>query len=251
MKIGIPLVLSAAGGACAIMMARGSFPASLNPFKPKSKLIKVENFHSQNHSAPLSLEEEGISETEGQKPNVEEVLLSLKNRVEDLERKELDIEKQFIWYQNLKEREALLVELRNTLVLDMAHISFLEKEILLMEEENKRFESLVTEYLGVSEQLEGQKTENKLLEREVKKLKKRLKEQSKIIREKSLKVEESKKEIWRNNEEMESKKKIIEKLENEVRELKMQMNQLQEEENRDSSSFKVSSFFLFSPFNFV
>ncbi|CAK9323110.1 unnamed protein product [Citrullus colocynthis] len=226
LKIGIPLALSAAGGVCAIMMARGSFPASLNLFKPRSKLIENENFHS------ISLEKEEILEAEGEKPNVEEVILSLKGKVEDLERKEMDIERQFIWYQNLKEREALLVELRNTLVLDMAHIDFLEKEIMLMEEENKRFESLVREYLGVSEQLEGQKTENKLLEREVKRLKKKLKDQSKIIREKNLKIEDSKTQLWRNNEEMETKKRMIEKLGNEVKELKMQMGQLQEEKNK-------------------
>lgn len=237
LKVGIPLALSAAGGICGIMMAKGSFPSSLNPFKPRSKIMKNENFHSSS----ISLEEEKTSQL-----NVEEVILSLKGRVEDLERKELDIERQFVWYQNLKEREALLVELRNTLVLDMAHINFLEREILLMEEENKRFENLVTEYLGVSEQLEGQKTENKLLEREVKRLKKRLKEQSKMIREKNLKIEDSKSQLWRNNEEMETKKKIIERLGNEVNELKMQMGrQLEEEKNQDSSTPKVSSFLPF------
>ncbi|XP_038904867.1 myosin-10 [Benincasa hispida] len=239
LKVGIPLAISAAGGICAIMMAKGSFPTSLNLFKPKSKLMKNENFHSHNHSSSISFEEEEILETEGEKPNVEEVILSIKGRVEDLERKELDIERQFIWYQNLKEREALLVELKNTLLLDIAHINFLEKEILLMEEENKRFESLVTEYLGVSEQLEGQKTENKLLEREVKKLKKRLKDQSKIIREKNLKIEDSKTQLWRNNEEMETKKRMIEKLGKEVKELKMQMDQLQEDKNKALSTSKI------------
>ena len=234
LKIGIPLALSAAGGVCCgIMMARSSFP-SLNPLKRISKLIKNENFDSQNHSAPLPLKQKETS------PKIEEVLLGLKNRVEDLERKELGIEKQFIWYQNLKEKEALLMELKNTLVLDMAHIRFLEKEILLMEEENKRFESLVTEYLGVSEKFEGQKPENRLLEREVKKVKKRLKEQSKMIREKNLKIEESRTEFWRNNEEMERKKRMIEKLRNELRDLKMQM----ENNASPSSSYKVI-FFLF------
>lgn len=233
-KVGIPLAISAAGGICGIMMAKGSFPSSLNFFKPKSKLMENENFQPSS----ITSEEEKTSQ-----PNAEEVILSLKTRVEDLESKELDIERQFIWYQNLKEREALLVELRNTLVLDMAHINFLEREILLMGEENRRFENLVTEYLGVSEQLEGQKTENKLLEREVRKLKKRLKEQSKMIREKNLKIEDSKSQLWRNNEEMETKKKMIERLGNEVKELKMQMDhQLEEENNQNLCTIKVSSF---------
>lgn len=251
-KIGIPLALSAASSVCAIIMSRGGFPASIyksktNLLKPKSKLKENENLHSKNSANSLSLEEEesSSSESEDRKPCIEEVISGLRRRVEDLEKKEVEIERQFIWYQNLKERESLLVELRNTLVLDMAHISFLEREILLMEEENKKFESLVSEYLGVSEQLEGQKSENKLLDREVKKLRKKLKEQSKIIREKNLKIEEIKAEVWRNGEEMETKKKVIEKLGNEVRELKMQLEELQEEENRASAKFKVSFLSLF------
>lgn len=221
LKIGIPLACSAAGGICAIMM---------------EKLMENRHFSSHNCSSfSIPLEDEEISETEEQKANVEKkVIQSLKDRVEELEKKEVEIEKQFIRYQNLKEREALLVEMKNTLVMDMGHISFLEREVLWMEEESKRFEGLVSEYLGVAEQVEGQRTENRLLVREVKKIKKRLKEQSKMIREKNLEIEDCKTKL-----EMETKRRMLEKVGNEVREL-----------NRQMAELKVS-FFFFSELNFA
>ena len=57
-------------------------------------------------------------------------------------------------YFDLKEQESLLMELKNMVLLEIAHVEFLDREISSAEAENERLRNLVVQYVGVLEYLE-------------------------------------------------------------------------------------------------
>ena len=219
LKAGIPLAVSVAGFIFARIQTR-KIPVS------KASLSETqsneERFCSLDSTVSLPCLEEN---------KIDEEMVSLRNRIQDLQERELKIEKHFLRYHNMKERELELMEFRNNLVLEMARIEFLGREISSIEEENKRFDEMVAEYLQVLEELEISRCENRLLRRKAKKFVKRAKEVDGVIWKQSLQIEANEAEISRNHIELERKASTIKGLEGDIMELQTVIGKLQEEKN--------------------
>nr|XP_023872344.1 uncharacterized protein LOC111984958 [Quercus suber] len=166
----------------------------------------------------------------GVKPKFEEIL-GFRSQIEDLERRAWELEKQFVSYCDLKEQESLLTELKNMVLLEIAHVEFLDREISSAEAENERLRNLVVQYVGVLEYIEHWKSKNGSLQRKVKRLLRRTKQQSRVKRDQNMKIEATEAEILRNCDGLETRFNVIKKLEEEVRELHKIMVQMREENN--------------------
>lgn len=249
-KAGIPLTLSVAAFVYAKIVARRSFPkdprlekTGQNSLDTNSQFGSEKSFHSLNsmcfpsveRNEPLVMDTNFTNSMERlgvwDKPDLEEEILGLKCRFEDLRNREQELEMRFIRYHDLKEQESALMQLRNMLLLEMAHIEFLDREISLMEDESRRFEKLLAESLRLLEQLEYWKSESGLLQRKVEKLLRMKKVQSNLIREKDMKIRAREGELSRTQKALESRTNLVNKLEDEVRELRMVLDQLHEEKN--------------------
>lgn len=216
LKAGIPLAVSVAGFIFARIQTR-KIPVSEASLSETQS--NEERFCSLDSTVSLPCLEEN---------KIDEEMVSLRNRIQDLQERELKIEKHFLRYHNMKERELELMEFRNNLVLEMARIEFLGREISSIEEENKRFDEMVAEYLQVLEELEISRCENGLLRRKAKKFVKRAKEGDGVIWKQSLQIEA---EISRNHKELERKASTIKGLEGDIMELQTGVGKLQEEKN--------------------
>ncbi|XP_057983655.1 uncharacterized protein LOC131168334 [Malania oleifera] len=122
---------------------------------------------------------------------------------------ERKLEMRFLWYCDLKEQEATLVELLNLMNLEMAHIDFLGREVSSMEDQNGVLGDMVVEFLRVADQNEFSRTENGLLQRKVKKLSRKMKKQSRVIGERNLNIKAIETEFLRTREELEMKTAMI------------------------------------------
>ncbi|KAF3441757.1 hypothetical protein FNV43_RR15672 [Rhamnella rubrinervis] len=248
LKAGIPLALSVAGYLCAKLMARRCVPKDpLFENQPEidSQLRDdQERFHSFGSSTslpsieyekPMAMDTDFKNSTESfeteDEPSVEEELLRLRSRIEDLQKREWELETQFLRYCDLKEQDCMLMQLENTLSFEMSQVEFLDKEIASMEAEKNRLETLVVEYLRVLELVEFWKSKNGFLHRKVKKLLRRIKVQSSRVREQGLKIEAREAVILRTHDVLEKRTNIIKELEDEVQELKMKLDDRQEEKN--------------------
>ena len=254
LKAGIPLALSVAGFIYARIIAKGrinpessSIENPVSPLKTDSK-EEFRGEDSLNSTFSTCGEDEQIgtsthfmnlitSSEIQDRTAYEEEILGLRMRIEDLQKREWELERQF---HRFKEQESVLMELRNMLLLETFYVEFLDREISSMGAENKRVKNIVMEYLRVVEQLEHWKSQNGLLQRKVKRLLRKTKGPAKIIREKDLKIEAKDSEIKRNGEVLYGRSNVIKKLEDEVRELKSLTDQLQEQKNEISKKLELA-----------
>lgn len=235
LKVGIPVaVISVAGFIYARIMARKSvltdysLKTQVNSFKSNTSDAfedEDDSFHSLPSTCIFSMED---GETTEDKANVEEIL-GLRSQIEDLGKREWELEKQIIHYWDLKEKESMLMELKNRLLLEKARVEFLDREISWVETGSEILGNLVVQFMGVLEQLEQGKSENRRLQRRVKRLLRRIKEQSRVMRKQNMKIEAREAEILRNYDELETRNDVIKKLEDEVREMHKIMDQMQKE----------------------
>ncbi|KAF2307488.1 hypothetical protein GH714_029085 [Hevea brasiliensis] len=246
LKAGIPLALSVAGFIYAKIISRRNIisdnSSSLETKVGKGSLETIDshevflNNSVKNDEEHMIISSQVLSSIESSdfthnESSFEGELLGLRSRIEELQKRVLALETQFLQYHAMKEEESLLMEIKNKLVLEAAHVEFLDKEISSMEAERERFENLVVEYLRVLEQLEFAKLENGLLRRKVRRISRKMKEQSRVVTEKNLKIEAAEAEILRCYDALETRSSVIKKMEDEVRELQTIVNQLQEEKN--------------------
>ncbi|XP_062115153.1 protein CHUP1, chloroplastic [Humulus lupulus] len=246
-KAGIPLALSVAAFVYARIVARRSVfkdtmleNTKVNSLEIGSQFGSEKSFHSLSSTRlpsvecnePLVIETNSMESSETQnKPDLEEEILGLKSRLDDLRNIEEELEMKFIRYNNMKEQESVLMHLTNMLLLEMAQIEFLDRETSLIEDESRRLEKLLVESLRLLEQLEYWKSENGLLQRKVKRLLRIKKVQSSLIKEKELKIKARERELLKTQEELETRTSLIKELEDEVRELRMVLHQMQEDKN--------------------
>ncbi|KAA8518653.1 hypothetical protein F0562_016127 [Nyssa sinensis] len=249
-KAAIPLAISVAGFIIARITTRKSSVSKASQSEiqlnssetiSQGEFRDEESFHSLDSASSNCMEDEEHIVTDTHYMNsltslhiqdrhdLEEDRSFLRRRIEDLQKKELELERRFLRYQDLKEQESLLMELRNMLLLEIAHVESLDKEISLMEAESRRLEDLVIEYLKVLQQLEFSRMENRLLQRKVKKLMRKAKQRSRVINEQNLQIENRQAKILGNQRELEKRGNVIMEMEDEIRELQMNFNQLQKE----------------------
>ncbi|TYJ18907.1 hypothetical protein E1A91_A09G154200v1 [Gossypium mustelinum] len=170
----------------------------------------------------------------------EEEILGLRSRVEELQKREWELERKFLRFVDIKEQESVLMELRNMLLMESLCVEFMDREISSMEAENKRVENIVMEFVGVVEQIEHWKSQNGLLERKVKRLLRKTKGLEKLIGEKDLKIQAKDAEIRRNGEELQGRSNVIKKLDDEMRDLKCLTLQLQDQKDKLSKKLELA-----------
>lgn len=233
LKAGVPLAVSFAGLIYAWIMAKKSL-SKVSSFtenkvdKPENNSLQgskyEESFENENHT---SIEDEEESAT----PLDSSVLNSLRNQIEGMQIRELALTLQFEKYCEKKEQESLVMEMKNMLSLETAHVEFLDREISFIENEAMRLENFVVQYLKITEKIEYWKSENEMLQKKVKKLVRKSKAQSHLIKEQNLKIKEGEAEILRNHDALQIKDSVINKLEEDIRELERVLEQLHDENN--------------------
>ncbi|KAL0410010.1 UNVERIFIED_CONTAM: hypothetical protein Slati_3590700 [Sesamum latifolium] len=129
LKAGIPLAISLAGFVVARIVARKSWT-----------LPTASSALSQRQETGSSVEDDRVSESSvvDYSCELQEVILGLRSRIEEMQDRELQLEKRFLRYQDLKDQETVLMELQNKLMLEMNRVEFMWREISTLEAENQR-----------------------------------------------------------------------------------------------------------------
>ncbi|KAL2250701.1 UNVERIFIED_CONTAM: Protein CHUP1, chloroplastic [Sesamum indicum] len=228
---GIPLAISLAGFIVARIAARKScfrLTASSALSQRQETASRVED--------DCALESSVVDDS----CELQEEILGLRSRIEEMQDRELQLEKRFLRYQDLKDQETVLMELQNKLMLEINRVEFMGREILVLEADNQRFDAAVVEYLRVLRLLEFSKTENGQLSKRVEKLSRRTKQQSWILRKQILQIMSKETEISRNRKELEAKADCIRLLENEIKKLKLNTEQLEGKKNELSDKLRAA-----------
>ncbi|KAK1403350.1 Peptidylprolyl isomerase [Heracleum sosnowskyi] len=163
---------------------------------------------------------------------LEEEIVSLKGKVKDLQGRELELKFRFLHYLEMKDQEMELTELENCLSFEILKTEFLDRELLSMEAETKRFEGMVIDFLKLARQLQISISENKALYKIITRLLSKAKEMSHVMQRKNKEIEAGETEMSSNNEELSRRANRISVLENELLEMR-HITEKQEEENNE------------------
>ncbi|GMI71174.1 hypothetical protein HRI_000786700 [Hibiscus trionum] len=249
LKAGIPLALSVAGFIYARLIAKRRINLEASSMEVDSQEFRGEDRLDSTSSTTgdegetICTSADFMSMTKSSEIRnriaYEEEIAGLRTRVEQLQKREWELERKFLRFCDLKEQESVLMELKNML-LETLYAEFMGREVSSMEAENKRIENIVMEHLRVVGQVEHWKSKNGLLERKVKKLLRKTKAQDKLLREKDSKIVAKDAEIRRNGEELQRRSNGIKKLEDEVKELKSLTDQLRDQRNELSKKLELA-----------
>ncbi|PKI57654.1 protein CHUP1, chloroplastic [Punica granatum] len=186
-----------------------------------------------------SCNEEGTSSEIGDKLGFQEEVLGLGRLVEGLQERERKLEMQFLRYCELRDREALLQEMGNTLELELGRTEALSREVSSIEAEHKRAAEIALQYVKVLQEMQCLKSENKVTQRKVKRLLRKVKQQSDLVRDGNRRIEAQEKDTSRTRLELEGERDAIQKLEGEIRELRQVLEKLRQE--KDEMGIKLNS----------
>ncbi|RID69765.1 hypothetical protein BRARA_C01841 [Brassica rapa] len=217
LRVGVALVPSATG----LIFAR------LVSWKEDNE---VTSSASNPESSPSPSRRNGGQEEEEEKESLvdhqKREILSLNLRLEELQKKEDEMELRFARYCFLKDKEVRLVERKSMLVLERSHLDFFHREVSAMEEELKRGQDLVIVYRKLVGEIQELRSKTRLLEGEAKKLRIRVKQLHRVVNQKSRK---SVKKLLKCIHELGKKNNFVKELEGQVKGLKANLDLLQEE----------------------
>lgn len=165
------------------------------------------------------------------RPELEQEIISLKNQVSALEQRQGELKEHFLHYRRSQEQESALKELRNALEFEITHFDYLGLKLEIMEAENRRLESVLSEYPRVIKELGLAKSQMQLMQRKMKKLVRMKREGLSAFRLQAFVLQERKAEIASKDEELKQRKREIEELKAAVVELQRIADQLQMENN--------------------
>ncbi|XP_021736497.1 protein CHUP1, chloroplastic-like [Chenopodium quinoa] len=226
-KAGIPAALSIAAYVCARIMSKQS--SNLIPSPSDEETYRYDSlnptYDDQYNEDDSSLHGQGVNSSS----NLEDKLLELGIHIENLQRRERDLMRQFVRYRGMKEKEFMLMEMKSKMMLEKARAEFLLKEMSFVQEESQRIGSFILEYIKIVQQLEESKKENGLLEMKARKLCKRARQRLKIIRELKMRIQAREEEVLNNQEEIQKKDDLIQELEDEINQMKEVVDHLQRE----------------------
>ncbi|XP_013634188.1 protein CHUP1, chloroplastic [Brassica napus] len=225
LKVGVALVLSATG----LFLAR--FVSRKEENEVTSSARNQESTSSSSRRNDGEQEEE--TEIRGDHQQQQEIL-GLRSRLEELQRKEYEMELRFERYCNMKEQEVMLMEHKSMLSLEKTQLDFLRRELSGMEEEYKRGQDLVIVFLKLVGEIQELRSENWFLEGRAKKLRRRGKQLYRVLKEKSMRSTSVEKELLKCLDELEMKNSVVKELEGEVKDLKARVDVLQEEKEEVS-----------------
>ncbi|WJX18056.1 hypothetical protein P8452_07900 [Trifolium repens] len=246
LKAGVPLAVSLAGLIYAWIITKKSLKKVSSFSENYSHAPQINSHDGTRHEEYSdkfsSMEDEEEKEDEEHDSSIDSSVLSesfdleqeitcLRSKIEGMQIRELALTLQFDKYCEMKEKESMLMEIKNMLLLEKSRVEFFDREISFIETETMRLESFVVQYLKIIEKLEYWKSENRLLQKKVQKLLKKSKSQSLLIKEKTLMIKEGEEEILRNQDELQKRASVIHKLEDEIIELKRVLEDFQDEKN--------------------
>lgn len=190
LKAGIPLALALSG--CFVIAKITTRKASLSPsdLQVKNQDTDSSEIH-KNEEDDHTYNAETYYHRNDTNYNALEEILGLRSRIREMQ----DMEKRFLYYQELKDQEMVLIELQNALMLETNRAEFMGREVSLMEAENQRFECLALEYLKVLRLLEHSRSQNKQLHKRVDKLLRKTRRHYGILRKQKSLIESKETEI--------------------------------------------------------
>ncbi|KAI3472003.1 hypothetical protein Pfo_028691 [Paulownia fortunei] len=206
LKAGIPLAVTLAGFILARIATRKSSLPTASPPPSESQVnsqetdscetyADEESYHSldseclpcvdeDDHTCAEAYYHSNALESSVMKESYElqEEILGLRSRIEDMQDREWQLEKRFLNYQDLKDQEIVLMELQNKLMLEINRVEFLGEKFRYWRQKSR---------------------ENEQLHKRVKKLLRKTKERCRILRKQSLQIESKETEISKNKKELE------------------------------------------------
>lgn len=225
LKVGVALVLSATGLILARFVSRK---------EDNEVTSSASNPESTSSSSRRNDGEEEEEHTESLGDHQQQEILGLRSRLEELQRKEYEMELRFERYSNMKDQEVLLMEHKTMLSLEKAQLDFYRRELSAMEEEHKRGQDLVIVFLKLVGEIQELRSENWFLEKQAKKLRRGGKQLYRLVNEKNRRSIAVEKELLKCVDELEMKNSIVKELEGEVKDLKARVDVLQEEKKEVS-----------------
>ncbi|XP_076935064.1 protein CHUP1, chloroplastic-like [Bidens hawaiensis] len=163
--------------------------------------------------------------------HLKEHIFTLKCKIEELQELEREIEVRFFKFIELKDQEHTLIEVQNGLHMEKERAEFLEREVSTMEDQNKKFDEMVVEYLHALEELKSLRSENKVVKRREKNVLRKNKESLRLIVKQKLKIEAQEEEMLSNESELKQKDVVIEGFEREVEVMRAEIDRLENEKN--------------------
>ncbi|CAN6832324.1 unnamed protein product [Brassica oleracea] len=225
LKVGVALVLSATGLFLARFVSR----------KEENEVTSSARNQESTSSSSRRNDGEQEEETEIRRDHQQQQeILGLRSRLEEVQRKEYEMELRFERYCNMKEQEVMLMEHKSMLSLEKTQLDFLRRELSGMEEEYKRGQDLVIVFLKLVGEIQELRSENWFLEGRAKKLRRRGKQLYRVLKEKSMRSTSVEKELLKCLDELEMKNSVVKELEGEVKDLKARVDVLQEEKEEVS-----------------
>lgn len=221
LKAGIPLAISVAGFIWAKIVAT------------RRKVGE------SSESEPCDEEQMSLEVQEMPGIREEEVVLGLGRLLQGLQERQWKLETQFLRYCELRDREALLLEMGNLLELELGQVEALTREVMSMESEHKRVAEIALEYAEVLEEMQCLRSENQAMQRRVKKLLRKVKGQSGFMQESNLRIEAQEREISSTRSTLVCVRDAVKKMEGEVRELRRVMEQMRQE--KDDLQIRLNS----------
>ncbi|WZY92228.1 hypothetical protein YC2023_064557 [Brassica napus] len=224
LKVGVALVLSATGLILARFVSR----------KEDNEMTSSASNPESTSSSRRNDGEEEEEHTESIGDHQQQEILGLRSRLEELQRKEYEMELRFECYCNMKEQEVMLMKHKTMLSLEKAQLDFYRRELSAMEEEHKRGQDLVIVFLKLVGEIQELRSENWFLEKQAKKLRRGGKHLYRLVNEKNRRSIAVEKELLKCVDELEMKNSIVMELEGEVKDLKARVDVLQEEKKQVS-----------------
>jgi len=153
----------------------------------------------------------------------------LENLVEELQKREENLEGELLEYYGLMEQEASIVELQKRLKLNTVEIEMLNLKIDSLETQKKRVEEEVKESSLVKKELESARAKINELQRQMQMESMQTKEQLVMLKQQVAVLQDTEKEYSEKKFEIETKLQALKELEVEVLELRRANKELQHE----------------------
>ncbi|KAK1421067.1 hypothetical protein QVD17_23150 [Tagetes erecta] len=168
-------------------------------------------------------------------------ILTLRCKTEELQNLERDIEVRFLRYIELKDQEYALMEVQNGLRMEKERAEFSQREVASMEEEKRKFDEMVVEYLKALKEVECSRVENNVLRRREKKLLRKMKQSLRLIVKQKLKIEAQEADMSSRQVELERKEIVIGGFEREVDEMRTVIDRLENEKNEVMKTLEITN----------
>ncbi|KAL9228080.1 hypothetical protein vseg_003696 [Gypsophila vaccaria] len=225
--------ISAAFSIAAYMFAKSISKrsnSSIEPSSMKSQKSRLDDEPVGDSESAHSKDEVTTEDLQnGYIDTLEHKLVDLETQLEELQNLKFDMESRYMRYRALKEKELVLMEVKNEMLLEKTRAEFMLKEIGLAEEENNKIGGLILCFIELLCKFQGLRTENVLLQRKARKTCKRAAHRLMIIRHQKLVIESKDEELMSCRKEIERSDCVIRDFEDEIKQLKEVLDHLQRE----------------------